>query len=210
MARPSYSESEVQEIEDRIQAAALQVFAAEGYRNFSLRAVARQMGLTPPALYRYVDNKDSLLAEIRAEGFRRLGDIFRDLKNERTKPELKARKLMHAYLQFAYDEPALYCVMYELDQDEAPLPGWAHEIRQSTFNVALDIARDFAHERDLDIEPLHLVHLWWSGIHGLAGLDLAKQLNMGASREALLEPLIGLLTNVDHLQSTFTSKQVSN
>ena len=93
MARPSYSQSQVQEIEERIHAAALKVFAAEGYRNFSLRAVAREMGLTPPALYRYVDNKDSLLAEVRAEGFRHLGEIFREVKNTRSKPRLKARKL---------------------------------------------------------------------------------------------------------------------
>ena len=201
MARPSYSDSQIQEIEERIYAAALKVFAAEGYRNFSLRAVAREMGLTPPALYRYVDNKDSLLAEVRAEGFRRLGGIFSRVKNLPSKPNLKARKLMQAYLDFARNEPALYCAMYELDQDEAPLPDWALEIRQNAFNQALDIAEEFVDDRKLGIEPLQLVHLWWSGIHGLAGLDLAKQLNMGAKRAQLIEPLIGLLTDPEYLKS---------
>ena len=202
MARPSYSESQIQEMEERIYAAALKVFAAEGYRNFSLRAVARETGLTAPALYRYVDNKEGLLAEVRAEGFRRLGEIFRQVKDQQAKPTVKARKLMRAYLEFAKHEPALYCAMYELDQDEAPLPDWAHEIRKNAFNVALEIAREFITDRELDFEPTVLVHLWWSGIHGLAGLDLSKQLNMGADREQLIEPLVALLTDTDYLKSS--------
>ncbi len=41
MPRPSYTEEQIQDMEERISAAALHVFGREGYRNFSLRAVAR-------------------------------------------------------------------------------------------------------------------------------------------------------------------------
>ena len=72
MARPSYSEAEVELISERIRAAALRVFSRDGYAHFSLRAVAREIGLSAPALYRYVESRDQLLFELRAEGFRRL------------------------------------------------------------------------------------------------------------------------------------------
>lgn len=201
MARPNYSKSQIQEIEARIYAAALNVFAAEGYRNFSLRAVARELGLTPPALYRYVDNKDRLLAEIRAEGFRQLGSIFEQVKARKIKPITKVRALLRAYLNFAMNEPELYRAMYELDQDEAPLPKWAHEIRQEAFNVAATIANEFVADGKYQVQALELVHLWWSGVHGLAGLELANQLNMGCDRQKLIEPLIAMMTNANYIKS---------
>lgn len=201
MARPSYSKNRIQEIEAQINDAALKVFAAEGYRNFSLRAVAREMGLTPPALYRYVDNKDRLLAQIRAEGFRQIGTIFESVAAKKVRPASKARAMMRAYLDFALEQPELYRAMYELDQGEAPLPDWAHEVRQNAFNAGAEIAKEFVEDGGYRIKPLQLVHLWWSAIHGLAGLDLANQLNMGCNRDKLVEPLIAMMTNANYLKS---------
>jgi len=200
MARPSYTETQIQAIEERIRAAALTVFGREGYRNFSLRAVAREMNLTAPALYRYVDNKDQLLAEIRAEGFRRLEESFSKIADSRSSPLNKARKLIRVALDFAVDEPDLYRIMYELDQGEAPAPQWVRDDRGTAFDVASAVAADFVADGHVDIDPLELVHLWWIGLHGLAGLGLAKQLDMGKSRDELVEPLIALMTNTSYLK----------
>ncbi|MDP6182762.1 MAG: TetR/AcrR family transcriptional regulator [Gammaproteobacteria bacterium] len=201
MPRPSYTEEQIQDMEERISAAALHVFGREGYRNFSLRAVAREMGLTAPALYRYVDNKDQLLAELRAEGFRRLGEIFRKVAESRARPLNKGREMLRAALDFAVDEPDLYRIMYELDQGEAPAPQWVRDDRQTTFDAALTIAEGFVAAGHVDIDPLDLVHLWWIGLHGLASLDLANQLDMGRSRDELVEPTVALMTNTNYLKT---------
>ena len=205
MARPSYTETQIQAIEERIWATALSVFGREGYRNFSLRAVAREMNLTPPALYRYVGNKDQLLAEIRAEGFRRLGEIFTKVSDGRASPLNKARKLIRVALKFAVDEPDLYRIMYELDQGEAPAPQWVRDDRQAAFNAASGIAADFVAAGHVDIDPLELVHLWWIGLQGLATLGLANQLDMGKSPDELVEPLVALMTNTNYLKPVKSS-----
>lgn len=201
MPRPSYTEAQVQEMEQRIRAAALHVFGREGYRNFSLRAVARELELTAPALYRYFDNKDQLLAELRAEGFRRLGAIFEKVGSSRTKPLGQARAMLRAALDFSADEPDLYRIMYELDQGQAPAPQWVRDDRQRAFAAALQTAENLVDAGHVDIDPLELVHLWWIGLHGLAGLALSNQLDMGRTRDELVDPLVALLTSSNYLKA---------
>ncbi len=50
-----------------IKATARRHLVASGPEALSLRAVARDMGLTAPALYRYVDSRDDLLTEVIAD-----------------------------------------------------------------------------------------------------------------------------------------------
>ena len=46
---------------ERILAAALQLFARQGYERVSLRQIAQAVGLTPPTLYHYFPTKEALL-----------------------------------------------------------------------------------------------------------------------------------------------------
>ena len=52
-----------------IKTTARRQLVAAGPEALSLRAVAREMGLTAPALYRYVDSRDDLLTEVIADLF---------------------------------------------------------------------------------------------------------------------------------------------
>ena len=70
MARPAFSAGKREEIESNIKATALALFASRGYRSVSMRAIAEEMQLSAPALYRYYNNKEALLEAIRADGFR--------------------------------------------------------------------------------------------------------------------------------------------
>jgi AcrR family transcriptional regulator len=47
-----------------IKAAALRQLEEHGVEGISLNAVAKELGMTGPALYRYVSSRDELLAEL--------------------------------------------------------------------------------------------------------------------------------------------------
>ncbi|MGZ3676309.1 MAG: TetR/AcrR family transcriptional regulator, partial [Ktedonobacterales bacterium] len=53
---------------EEIKRTARSVMAAEGTAGVSLRAIAAEMGLTPPALYRYYASRDDLLTTLIASG----------------------------------------------------------------------------------------------------------------------------------------------
>nr|WP_232291758.1 TetR-like C-terminal domain-containing protein [Frankia sp. QA3] len=61
---------------DEIKRTAHTQLAELGPAALSLRGVARAMGMAPSALYRYVDSREVLLAELTADGFASLADAL--------------------------------------------------------------------------------------------------------------------------------------
>src|SRR5688572_25739103 len=52
-----------------IKAEARRQMAAEGPAGLSLRAIARALGLTAPALYRYFESRDALVTALIVDGY---------------------------------------------------------------------------------------------------------------------------------------------
>ena len=144
MARPAYSADKREEIESRIKETALALFGSQGYRNVSLRAIASEMGLSAPALYRYFDNKNALLGALRADGFRYLKKTLADVRETAVSPVEAVSEAMKAYLNFAITQSALYCLMYELDQESIEESSLASASRKRAFSEAEGMAQDAA------------------------------------------------------------------
>ncbi len=194
MARPAYSDERVDEIQAEILEVALTVFRREGATGLTLRVIAKQMGWTPAALYRYFSSKDELLAAIRAEGFQRMATALHEARSQAADPMDAAQRAMRSYLSFALEEAALFRLMYELDQGGAPaLPHvWAE--RDGAFAHARAIAADAVEAGLIDGDANVAAHVFWVGCHGLAALALADQLDLGCSYDDLIEPLLMRLT----------------
>lgn len=190
MARPSYTRDKRDDIESQIRNVALTLFAELGYRAVSLRAIARAMNWSAPALYRYYDSKDALLAALRADGFGRLQSHLAKARAEGLSALDSVRGAVIAYLDFAVAEPELYRLMYELDQGEiAEYPAVVVN-RRKAFSEAEKIAMALLEEGGLAGDPNQLAHLMWINVHGLAALALANQLDLGQRFEQLVEPVI--------------------
>lgn len=61
---------------DEIKQVAREQLAEHGPASLSLRAVAREMGMTASALYRYVDSRDDLIDALATDAFRSLADAL--------------------------------------------------------------------------------------------------------------------------------------
>ena len=193
MARPAYSDERVDEIQAEILEVALGIFRREGSAGLTLRAVADRMGWTPAALYRYFASKDELLAAIRAHGFVRMRVALGAARTESTHPADAARRAMRTYLEFALEEAALFRLMYELDQGDAPALHVYAE-REGAFAQARAIVADAIDAGLMQGDPNVAAHVFWVGCHGLAALALAHQLDLGCSYDDLIEPLLTRLT----------------
>lgn len=66
-----------EELAKEILEAARARLAVEGPAGLSLRAVARDLGMVPSALYRYYDSRDALLTALIVEAYRGLGESAR-------------------------------------------------------------------------------------------------------------------------------------
>ncbi len=84
----------------------------EGVETFSLGAVARELGVKTPSLYRYVDNKVDLLRQVNLTFLEGLFAVMESAAQETPSPEAQMMAVMHAYRRYAHDHPRLYLMSF--------------------------------------------------------------------------------------------------
>src|ERR1700759_103841 len=102
--------------------AARRLLEAEGPSALSLRAVAREAGVSPAAPYHHFKDKGELLDAVAHEGWEMLGDAINAAKAKAPSAEEAMTEIGVAYVCFAREHPALYRVMYDTSRDKESLP----------------------------------------------------------------------------------------
>lgn len=87
----------------------------------SLNAIAREMGLTGPALYRYFQSRDALLAELIVDAYGDLAEVLETAAREADGDEPSARlgAVARAYRTWALAQPRRYAMLFG-----TPMPGF--------------------------------------------------------------------------------------
>ncbi|MBI5305327.1 MAG: TetR/AcrR family transcriptional regulator [Chloroflexi bacterium] len=100
---------------------ARQQIAAAGAPALSLRAIARAMKVTAPALYRYFPNRDELVTELIIAAFRSLADTLQAARDARPENAHAARLFACAvaYRKWALAHPQDYLLIFG-----TPIPGY--------------------------------------------------------------------------------------
>ncbi len=167
---------------EAIIAAARALIVADGLEALSLRKLAAELGVTAPALYAHVRDKQDLLRALAEGEFEALVDRFAEVDD----PDPIARIKGHgrAYVQHARENPELFRVMFlfppELSPASVPaeveLPGATKAFEAAAGAVADAIAAGLI---DAD-DPLLVALTLWSGTHGVANV---LQLGFGLPTE---------------------------
>lgn len=192
MARPALRQDEIDRFRERLCRVATRRFAKQGYAGVSLRGLAGELGCSATTPYRYFRDKDEIFAAVRARAFARLADASEAVWGSELDPRLRMVKLGEAYLRFAREAPHAYRVIFELDQPEpSRYPELSAERRRAwgAIRKGVGAALDAGIVAG-DLETL--AHLFWAGLHGLAALHLAGQLQ-SRRVEDLAEPMIETL-----------------
>jgi AcrR family transcriptional regulator len=146
--------------------AAKQVLERDGPQALSLRAVAREAGVSPAAPYHHFKDKCDLLNALAEEGFHALSDALKAPFEGSSEPSLTAMGI--AYVKFAQSNPALYRVMYDSARNEAAMPRGMHEKEDGGFNLVKEAmiraGADPADETGLQLACIAS----WCAAHGLA------------------------------------------
>lgn len=166
-----------QETKQKILDCARDAYVAEGLAGLSMRRVAGRAGLSATAIYRYFKDKEELLSEVCAEGFRLFGaELFRAL--EGGSPEERLRLSGEAYLRFALAHPRDYRVMFMSNaEDWGRVPEQNQARFSSTFRFLIDRVRECLDAGSLRRgDPAEIAGVIWVHVHGLVSLRLAGHL----------------------------------
>jgi len=142
---------------DEIKAAARDQLIAHGPHGIQLRAVAREVGLTAPALYRYFPSLEDLITELLADLYLELAEAMQSAVDAAGGPvEVRLQIASRAFRGWAVDHPAEFALIFG-----APLPGYVAPPDGPTQEAGSRFGAIFAglflelwHERPFPVDDL--------------------------------------------------------
>ena len=99
---------------EEIRTTARALMAEKGTAGLSIRAIARKMDLTPPALYHYYASLNDIITALIADAFTRLADTIEEHANNPTftTSAERLRAVAHAYRNWALANPIDFQLIY--------------------------------------------------------------------------------------------------
>jgi len=155
--------------------AARRLLESEGPSALSLRAVAREAGVSPAAPYHHFKDKGELLDAVAGEGWMMLDQAIVAAKASAPSIHAAMTEIGVAYVCFATNNPALYRVMYDTARDKEAFPEKMQDGEDSAYCKVRDtlIAAGADPSAAVDIELATIAA--WCSAHGLAEMSGFKQ-----------------------------------
>jgi AcrR family transcriptional regulator len=101
----------MQDPRESILACACELYLTDGLAGLSMRKLAKEVGVTAPALYRYYDGREAVLADL----VRHAHHVFLDYLRrglEAPTPFERFKNAGDGYLDFALEHPRWYAIMF--------------------------------------------------------------------------------------------------
>jgi AcrR family transcriptional regulator len=96
---------------EKILVHASDLFLKDGLEGFSMRKLARRVGVTAPALYRHFESKEALVFAVLGEAYRRMArHLYAALEGQT--PRDRLRLAGEGYVTFALEHPRLYDALF--------------------------------------------------------------------------------------------------
>lgn len=176
------SESDVADFRERLCAAAERLFAEKGPDAVTMRQLASALGVSPMTPYRYFRDKDDILAAVRTGGFNRFAQALETARDGARSPRAKGAAVGKAYIDFAFEHPHTYKLMFDLNQptggdypELVEAAGRAHETMTAWV-------KDLVAGGDLQGDADEIGTMYWAATHGAIVLEMSGKLPEGAAR----------------------------
>ena len=191
------------DLHDALLAAAERVLERDGLPGLTLRAVAREAGVSHAAPTHHFGDLTGLLSELAAIGFRRFNEAMIAAGNTETLPLMKAMARAKAYVAYAQARPGMYGLMFRTERLDMTRPS-LHEAATASFE-GLATAVSLSRNEKLTGEALETLSLdqaaaiarAWSLVHGFTTLlldgrlkDILHRLPEGTGVEQLLDAML--------------------
>ena len=171
------SSTEIKAFRDRLCVVAERLFAERGAQAVTMRELARELEVSAMTPYRYFQDKDEILAAVRAAAFDRFATALERAAAIKGSAPARANAVGRAYLDFAFSQPNAYKLMFDVNQPEAErFPDLVRAGRRARQTMAAYV-KDLVAEGYLAGDPETLGKIFWAMVHGLVMLHLTGRLD---------------------------------
>ena len=187
-------------LRDALLKAAATVLERDGLGGLTLRAVAREAGVSHAAPTHHFGDLTGLVSELAAIGFRQFNAAMAAAGAIDAPPLLRSLARAKAYVAYAQSHPGMYGLMFRTERLDMTRPS-LHDAASASFAGlagAVGISRqEQISEEVLSLEQAAAIVRAWSLVHGFTMLlldgrltDVLRRLPKGNSAETLLDAML--------------------
>lgn len=163
----------------------LRIIETRGVERLTLRTVGQRLGVSRSALYRHFADKQSLLAAVGKEGFRKLRETIAHAWEGNGRGRLGFEAMGRAYVRFAVAHPSHYRVMFGGFIESAAKDDHFLAEARAAFQVLVDALIEQQNAGGVrQGDPVEMARFVWAVVHGTAMLVIDGQVPEPAQREA--------------------------
>ena len=187
-------------LRDALLEAAERVLERDGLAGLTLRAVAREAGVSHAAPTHHFGDLTGLVSELAAIGFRQFNAAQAAARAAETMPLMKAMAGAKAYVRYALEHPGIYGLMFRTERLDMTRPSLKQAADASFAALASAIGayrQEQISAETLSLEQAAAIARAWSLVHGFTTLLLDGRLNgmlnclpKGADADALLTAML--------------------
>ncbi len=193
------------DLHDALLRAAETVLERDGVGGLTLRAVAREAGVSHAAPTHHFGDLTGLVSELAAIGFRQFNAAMAAAGAIDAPPIMKALARAKAYVAYAQAHPGMYGLMFRTERLDMTRPS-LHEAASASFASlvgAVSVSRQEQISDDaLSLEQAAAIARAWSLVHGFTTLlldgrltDILRRLPKGSNVETLLDAMLRSTVN---------------
>lgn len=186
------SKENEQNLKEKILESSRRQLFEEGYRNFSLRKIAREVGVTATSIYLHFDSKDHLLHTLMEESIEELNNQLQDAVLDLFDPIKKLEALAHVYVNFALKNPREYQILYMVSSDEmSRYPKEKFRQARRGYEIVTDTLQEGVSKNLLDEpRPRIAAYTFWAQLHGVMSVVLSKRLDNRIDQQEFIKDAI--------------------
>jgi AcrR family transcriptional regulator len=189
-------------LRDALLDAAERLLEREGLGGLTLRAVAREAGVSHAAPTHHFGDLTGLVSELAAIGFRQFNAAMAAACAADTPYPAKSLARAKAYVAYAQAHPGMYTLMFRTERLDYSRPS-LHEAAEAAFaGLAGAVAasrHESIREEALTLEQAAAIARAWSLVHGFTMLlldgrlsDILRRLPKGTDPETILDAMLKL------------------
>lgn len=157
---------------DKILGCACDLYLSEGLDGFSMRKLAKEVGVTAPALYRHYESREHVLADVVREAYGEFtGKLYRALEGATALERFS--RAGEGYLDFALTHPRWYQILFTAPEQlgMSQLPDDIEAMGCAIHQFWVDRVRECQDAGILvEGDPVQISLTMWAHAHGLVSL----------------------------------------
>jgi AcrR family transcriptional regulator len=182
---------------------ARKILLDEGQRNFSLRKIARETGVSATSIYLHFDSKDHLIHVLMEESIDQLNNRLEKSIQNSTDPIEKLNILARVYVEFALENTEEYQIIYMVSSDQmSRYPKEKFRKARRGYEIVTEVLEEGVRKNLLDEDrPRVAAYTFWAQLHGVISVVISRRLDNRLDQQEFIEQAIEHIIHGFHVRT---------